>query len=372
MMDSGGSTAKRRTLDPASTRAEPASGSSGAAQQPLTCTLPPHRKPLVFASPAEFENHYRNNHAFFCTLPASNLPLHRLAGDDVNGGEASSSQPPPQQQQQQHQGQQQGGQQSRQRRRKQTGTCGKVFPSDHFLQLHIEECHSPLARERMARGDKTFGCFLSPDACTRSFATPKERRLHLVDAHGFPSTFFFSLPNHGTGQLEKRYGPGASLVRGAWRPSKGEGDGNSNGDGDGEIDEVDMDEGLDEEGEEEAPSGGHGTSVSSSRKRKEASYSPEPISAPTPTPTTAAVPSSSSSSSSTRLQPPAPLDASAASGPSSTLKGADEALLESMSSLSLVPPSVRSRAKKSQQQGGELKSLPSPSPSQSQSFAARP
>lgn len=80
------------------------------------------------------------------------------------------------------------------------------------------------------------------------FANPKLRRLHLVrvplhihlslippfpsspdsqrfprfrtqiDAHHYPRTYFFSLPNHGIGQLVERYGPGASLVRPSWAP----------------------------------------------------------------------------------------------------------------------------------------------------------
>lgn len=60
-----------------------------------------------------------------------------------------------------------------------------------------------------------FGCF--ERTCDRVFASPKKRRLHLIDAHAYPRTYFFSLPNKGIGDLVKRFGEGVSLVRPAWR-----------------------------------------------------------------------------------------------------------------------------------------------------------
>lgn len=67
-----------------------------------------------------------------------------------------------------------------------------------------------------SRGTKIFRCF--EPSCQKLFKTPKNRRLHLIDYHGYPNTFFFSLPNQGLNDLYKRYGSGVSLVRPDWKP----------------------------------------------------------------------------------------------------------------------------------------------------------
>ncbi|KAI8458073.1 hypothetical protein BY996DRAFT_6411192 [Phakopsora pachyrhizi] len=50
------------------------------------------------------------------------------------------------------------------------------------------------------------------------FRSPKSRRLHLIDFHKYPTTFYFSLPNHGLNDLYKKYGSGVSLLRPTWNP----------------------------------------------------------------------------------------------------------------------------------------------------------
>lgn len=50
------------------------------------------------------------------------------------------------------------------------------------------------------------------------FATPKTRRLHLISAHAYPKEYFFAITNKGIGGLLRRWGEGASLLRGQWRP----------------------------------------------------------------------------------------------------------------------------------------------------------
>lgn len=47
---------------------------------------------------------------------------------------------------------------------------------------------------------------------------PKKRRLHLIEAHSFPKEYFFAVTNKGVGGLLKKWGEGASMVRGAWKP----------------------------------------------------------------------------------------------------------------------------------------------------------
>lgn|SRR6267142_1911551 len=61
-----------------------------------------------------------------------------------------------------------------------------------------------------------FACHLS--SCPRVFTTPKARRLHLIDVHAYPKEYFFSVTNKGIGGLLRRWGEGASLLRGSWRP----------------------------------------------------------------------------------------------------------------------------------------------------------
>lgn len=48
--------------------------------------------------------------------------------------------------------------------------------------------------------------------------TPKGRRLHLIQSHGYPKQFFFAVTNKGIGGLLHKWGQGASLFRGDWRP----------------------------------------------------------------------------------------------------------------------------------------------------------
>ncbi|KAJ5745295.1 hypothetical protein N7520_010477 [Penicillium odoratum] len=67
----------------------------------MHCALPPHRETLSFTSYEDYEIHYIQAHVNRCSQ------------------------------------------------------CSKNFPTAHFLNLHIEENHDPLAAARRARGDKT-------------------------------------------------------------------------------------------------------------------------------------------------------------------------------------------------------------------------
>ena len=61
-----------------------------------------------------------------------------------------------------------------------------------------------------------FECHLV--TCGRNFSTPKTRRMHLIQAHGYPKEFFFAVTNKGVGGLLKKWGEGASLLRKTWKP----------------------------------------------------------------------------------------------------------------------------------------------------------
>ncbi|KAJ6107438.1 hypothetical protein N7523_008761 [Penicillium sp. IBT 18751x] len=107
----------------------------------MQCALPPHRETLSFTSYEDYEVHYRQTHVNRCSQ------------------------------------------------------CSRNFPTGHFLNLHIEENHDPLASARRARGEKTFGCFI--ETCDRKCSTPQKRRLHLIDKHMFPRSYNFYIINDG-------------------------------------------------------------------------------------------------------------------------------------------------------------------------------
>ncbi|EPS34392.1 hypothetical protein PDE_09356 [Penicillium oxalicum 114-2] len=107
----------------------------------MHCTLPPHRETVSFASYEDYEVHYQQAHVNRCSQ------------------------------------------------------CSKNFPTTHFLNLHIEENHDPLAAAKRARGDKTYRCFI--EDCERKCSSPHKRRLHLVDKHMFPRTYNFYIINDG-------------------------------------------------------------------------------------------------------------------------------------------------------------------------------
>lgn len=67
----------------------------------MRCSLPPHRQTLVFASYEEYEVHYNKSHVNRCM------------------------------------------------------ECRKNFPTEHFLNLHIEENHDALVSVKRERGEKT-------------------------------------------------------------------------------------------------------------------------------------------------------------------------------------------------------------------------
>ncbi|KAA1066100.1 hypothetical protein PGT21_021372 [Puccinia graminis f. sp. tritici] len=132
---------------------------------PPTCN-PPNHKPPRFDNPSELESHHRTHHAFTCS----------------------------------------------------SADCNRIFPSQHFLDLHLNEVHNPILQvQRENHQTKIFRCF--EKSCEKLFSSPKTRRLHLIDFHRYPRTFFFSLPNQGLNDLYRKFGSGVSLVRPEWKAS---------------------------------------------------------------------------------------------------------------------------------------------------------
>ncbi|KAF8892157.1 hypothetical protein BD779DRAFT_1410216, partial [Infundibulicybe gibba] len=132
---------------------------------PLLCTLPPtcNHRATPIASTRDLETHYATYHAHVC----------------------------------------------------EEGSCGCVFPDERLLELHQTECHDPIAAVRKERGEKIFACHVT--TCTRLFLTPKARRLHLIQVHEYPKEYFFAVTNKGIGGLLRRWGEGASMIRGEWK-----------------------------------------------------------------------------------------------------------------------------------------------------------
>lgn len=89
--------------------------------------------------------------------------------------------------------------------------CHRIFPEQRFLDLHQTECHNPIAEIRKERGERIFACF--DVNCKSTFTTPKGRRLHLIDKHKYPPNFYFAITNKGIGGLLKKWGEGATLLR---------------------------------------------------------------------------------------------------------------------------------------------------------------
>lgn len=106
----------------------------------FNCLLPPH-KPLIFANYAGFESHYNQNHTNRCR------------------------------------------------------ECGKNFPSNYFLDLHLTENHDPIVATKRERGEKTYACFV--EGCDKICLEWRKRRSHLVDKHGFPRNYDFLIVDNG-------------------------------------------------------------------------------------------------------------------------------------------------------------------------------
>lgn len=107
----------------------------------MRCSLPPHREPIGFRFYGDYETHYHNFHTNRCI------------------------------------------------------ECRKNFPTDHLLNVHIEECHDPLARVAREKGEHTYSCFV--EGCERKCMTPQKRRLHLIDKHKYPHNYFFAVTKDG-------------------------------------------------------------------------------------------------------------------------------------------------------------------------------
>ncbi|OTB20681.1 hypothetical protein K445DRAFT_313172 [Daldinia sp. EC12] len=107
----------------------------------MKCSLPPHRDVLSFRTYTEYEAHHNRTHMNRCV------------------------------------------------------ECGKNFPSEHLLNVHIEECHDAFAAVKREKGEHTYSCFV--EGCDRKCRTPQKRRSHLIDKHMYPKNYFFAVTRDG-------------------------------------------------------------------------------------------------------------------------------------------------------------------------------
>ncbi|BGP41749.1 hypothetical protein JCM10449v2_005740 [Rhodotorula kratochvilovae] len=153
----------------------------------------PRRSTLSHSSLASLDAHHRTYHAFVCTAapPSYNWAVAkgRYEGREHYAGSGEEKEL----------------------------VCGRVFPDDRLLELHFTECHDEMAQLRRERGEKIFACF--QPACTQLFATPKGRRLHLIEKHAYPSQFYFGVTIWGIEDVLKK---GGGMVRLEWKPREGQ------------------------------------------------------------------------------------------------------------------------------------------------------
>ncbi|KAI8962479.1 hypothetical protein F5Y11DRAFT_191438 [Daldinia sp. FL1419] len=107
----------------------------------MKCSLPPHRDVLSFRTYTEYEAHHNRTHTNRCV------------------------------------------------------ECGKNFPSEHLLNVHIEEWHDAFAAVKRDKGEHTYSCFV--EGCDRKCRTPQKRRSHLIDKHMYPKNYFFGVTKDG-------------------------------------------------------------------------------------------------------------------------------------------------------------------------------
>ncbi|KAI1812035.1 hypothetical protein GGS20DRAFT_559732 [Poronia punctata] len=107
----------------------------------MRCSLPPHREVWSFSTYGDYEAHYNKSHTNRCA------------------------------------------------------ECHKNFPSEHLLNVHLEDCHDAFAAVRREKGEHTYSCFV--EGCDRKCRTPYKRRNHLIDKHMYPKNYFFALTKEG-------------------------------------------------------------------------------------------------------------------------------------------------------------------------------
>jgi len=70
--------------------------------------------------------------------------------------------------------------------------CGKFFPNDSILDLHLQESHDAYFLSAVQKQKAKYQCLV----CNASFSTELERARHLQGIHGYPKWFRFHSNRH--------------------------------------------------------------------------------------------------------------------------------------------------------------------------------
>ncbi|KAK4050332.1 hypothetical protein OIO90_005125 [Microbotryomycetes sp. JL221] len=162
--------------DPPLTKAQKPLSTLNSSMTTWTCEMPPtcstSTTKQTFHSFQAYESHLKAFHEHVCKAQFSNIPKHSNV--------------------------------TRSKQNQET-ICGKVFPSQRLLELHLREWHDPVATMKQERGEKIYECF--EESCgQRRFRTTKTRRLHLIDKHSYPVNYFFGVVKFGVQDVLKSGG----------------------------------------------------------------------------------------------------------------------------------------------------------------------
>ncbi|XP_068234716.1 zinc finger protein 511 [Palaemon carinicauda] len=80
-------------------------------------------------------------------------------------------------------------------------SCHNSFPTDHLLDLHLQEVHDSYFFV-MAQKKPMYRCLL--ETCTEVFLDQKERKGHCIDVHKFPTDFRYDLSWRKIGKVPKK------------------------------------------------------------------------------------------------------------------------------------------------------------------------
>ncbi|GAA6015494.1 hypothetical protein JCM11491_004371 [Sporobolomyces phaffii] len=206
-----------------------------------TCSLPPTcaSAPVSFATSSLYAQHYQTFHSYVCQAPPSTYAFAQSSTDKHKHIDEDGA------------------------------ACGRIFPDQNLLDLHLQECHDPVTQVLQQRGDKTFECLDRNRGCLKKFSTPKNRRLHLIAEHGYPKEWFFGVTVWGIGDVLDRGRHG--MVRKDWtprpgqplhRPSRQHGDANEReGHEDDDAGKFDEEHKKEDDGMDELVKGLQGTSI---------------------------------------------------------------------------------------------------------------
>ncbi|XP_064096949.1 zinc finger protein 511-like isoform X2 [Macrobrachium nipponense] len=79
-------------------------------------------------------------------------------------------------------------------------SCHNSFPTDHLLDLHLQEVHDSYFFV-MAQKKPMYRCLL--ETCTEVFQDQKERKVHCINDHKFPSDFRYDPSWRKLGKVSK-------------------------------------------------------------------------------------------------------------------------------------------------------------------------